>query len=556
MSRREYLYIIPLALACVVAYSNAFFGEFLYDDQPYVTKNPQVYGEEPLTRIFTQSTPPDRPYLGLYRPLFVITLRWNHSLAGFTPSAFHGTNILIHFLATAALFLLARRIMRDGAAAFLGALLFAVHPAHVEAVTWIVGRAELLSCLFCLLAALFHFKAKERPLFRLAEAAAFCLAVLSKENALAFPLVLWMLDAAANRDRDSWRTKPLLKGYWIYLVVIIGILALRYSVLGRLSPALETAPFRNATLLERSEAALSCLAEYLRLFLFPYPLKIFYHRTELQDLTLLRMAILAFFGALIFFSARRKNPILGWLLWIPAALLPVLNLVPIGAVFAERFFYLPSAGACVAAAVVLMTWIRKERRARGTHLSLWIPTLAVLLMAVLTLARNPAFDSSHNLWQDAVRKGGRFAFPHYNLGESYFEERVFEYQSPERQGAVRELRESLNLNPDHPYAFAAHYRLGQYYLMKYREYRKQGRHEIGLLEKAANHLETSLRMSPPMPESRRKTAWILVELAMEDEGARFIPKIKALEYLAIAEANGLAEDKVRLLREELERLEP
>ncbi|MHC4945571.1 MAG: tetratricopeptide repeat protein [Planctomycetota bacterium] len=552
MPRREYLFIIPLALACLIAFSNAFFGQFLYDDQPYVTKNPQVNGEESLTAIFKQSTPPDKSYLGLYRPFFVVTLRWNHGLSGYKPSAFHATNLFIHFLAAGALFLLARHISRDGPAAFLGALLFAVHPAHVEAVAWIVGRAELLSCLFCLLAALLHFKAKEKPYLRFAEASAFILAALSKENALAFPLVLWILEAAAIRGRECFRIKQLIKGYWLYIAVILGLLVVRYSILGRLSPAVETAPFRHASLLERGEAALSCQAEYLRLFVFPYPLKIFYHRTELQDLTLLRVGILVLFGVLIFLAVKGKKPVLGWLLWIPAALLPVLNLVPIGAVFAERFFYLPSAGACVAAGIVLVAWIRKEHHARGTHLCVWIPTLIVLGLTILTLARNPAFDSSHNLWKDAVRKGGQFAFPHYNLGECYFEERVFEYQSPEKQGAVRELRESLALNPEHPYAFAAHYRLGQYYLMKYREYQKQGRREAGLLERAAIHLETSLRMSPPLPESLRKTAWILAELALEEDGMKFISREKALEYLALAEENGLADNKVRLLREELE----
>ncbi|MBU0753784.1 MAG: hypothetical protein KJ645_01500, partial [Planctomycetes bacterium] len=465
--------------------------------------------------------------------------------------AFHGTNLLIHFLVVLILYLLACRLTRNRSGSFLGALIFAVHPAHVEAVTWIVGRAELLSCLFCLLATLLHFGARKQPFLRIFEAACFALAVLSKENALAFTLTLWILEVFLGEKNEKRKIVAFVRGYGLYLFLILGGCLLRYRVLGRFSPALETAPFQHADLFERMEAALSCLADYFRLSIYPYPLKIFYHISEIRDLTLARIAILLGFIALTWIAWKKEKPLLGWLLWIPVSLLPVLNLVPIGAVFAERFFYLPSAGSSMAMGFLLTSLIRRERVQRGTHLSVWFPTILICCLAALTLARNPVFDTSYDLWKDAVRKGERFAFPHYNLGECYFEKELFEYQSPEMQGAVRELRESLSLNPDHPYAFAAHYRLGQYHLLRYRSGNPPDREH---LRAALDSLELSLRMSPPLPEMQWKPAWLLAHIPLEPDGTELMNPRQALEYLALVEQAGMVPDKIEPTRIELLRL--
>jgi tetratricopeptide (TPR) repeat protein len=539
ITRRDWFLLVLLALAVGIVFLNGLKGEFLYDDRPYVTKNPQVTEGQ---SAFKNTTPPGRPELGLYRPIFVLTLRWNYLAGGLKPSLFHSTNVLIHLLVVWALYFLVKRLSGDRPGAFLAALLFAVHPAHIEAVTWIVGRAELLSCLFCLLAALSHFRAG-LP-FRLLETLCFALAVLSKENALVFPLVLWLLDRFSGERVTTW------KSYGFHLAIIAAVLALRYAVLGRLSPAIETAPFKESGLLERGVAAISSLGEYLKLFIFPYPLKIFYHISEIRYPNLLRIVLLLLFLAMVIPALRRKSPLAGWLLWMPAALLPVLNLVPIGSVFAERFFYLPSAGICAAAGLAVAALIGKEHARTRTHKALWLPVAFVLGFGILSILRNPVFNSSYDLWKDAVRKGGDFAFPHYNLGECYYEMEVFEYESPERWGAVRELQKSLELNPDHPYAFAAHFRLGEYYLNRYRTVMRRS-----LLDRAILHLEASIRMGPLLPEYKWKPAYWLAQIPLLEGGEDRMPLVRALDFLTLAEQTGLAEAEAGRLRKRLEALQ-
>lgn len=488
--------IALLTLVSILLFYNGLQGGFVYDDRVYVENNRQVTGEAP---IFSESTPNNRTELGLYRPVFTLTLRLNHIMGGnqHNFAIYHWTNLVIHILNVGILYFLVLMLSNLRIAALFSALFFAIHPTHAEAVTWIVGRSELLAFLFCLLGAMAHFKAKGRLWVMLLEGLCFVLAALSKENALAFPLVIWILDRTCGQPIKKPWIQDSLARFWIYPILILGILMIRFQVLGRLSPDIATAPFRDTPFLGRAEAGLACLAEYIRLTIYPYPLKIFYHITELSSLNPMRLLILGAFAGLVFAAFKKNKLIFGWLLWIPASLLTVLNLVPIGAVFAERFFYLPSAGGCVAGGLALAAMIRSKK---SVQLTIWIPTTVVICFGVLLVLRNPVFKDDFSLWKDAMKKGKEFAYTHYNLGECYAEAGIWEYESVDKQGAVAELQESLRIRPDHPYSNNAHYRLAQYYIThKYNALlrtcgestpKSVANELIGYLKSAAAHLIT------------------------------------------------------------------
>ena len=595
MAKRHLTFLIFLALAVILTRINGFTGVFIYDDRTYIQNNPQVTDG---ASIFGSPTPPDRSELGLYRPVTVATYRFNHFLGGLKPSLFHGTNFLIHMLVCFALYALVVQITRPDDArggAFLAALLFAVHPANTESVSWIVGRAELLSALFCLMAASAHLAARNRArsggawrggawrggawrggawrgmVYRGSEAFCFVLAVLSKENAFVFPLVLWILDRFVptpdSRPEEGDAVTPpkprrsmmrllrvSLRDFWIYLPLTAGLLLLRFMILDRLSPDIKTAPFRDVGLLERIPASFSLLAEYFKLFYFPVDLRIFYHIDEFRSLTAGRIITLVLVGALILWLWRKRHPLTAWLLWFPAALIPVLNLVPIGAVFAERFFYLPSMGLCVFVGLGLIALVRVEQARWKTHFTLWIPAMTVIVFAVLSVARNPVFASDESLWRDAKDKCGNYAYPHYNLGESLAGAGKWEYQSPENQGAVRELNESLKIRRDHPYAFSAHWRLGTYYLnVRYPLAAQKGlvRKTRECLQLAAYHLERAITSGPIEIETKRKPAMLLAGIPLYEGGEAFVSIKRALLFLDLAESYGAPPEQTRPLRQKL-----
>src|SRR5262249_2203156 len=123
-----------------------------YDDNLYVAANPQVAHFASAARAFVTAYPESAPQLGLYRPLTVVSYALNAAITGASPWGFHLFNVLLHVLVVLTVFGLARRLFGGAALpAFIAALLFAVHAVHVEAVAWIVGRAEVLATLFALL---------------------------------------------------------------------------------------------------------------------------------------------------------------------------------------------------------------------------------------------------------------------------------------------------------------------------------------------------------------------------------------------------------------------
>ena len=202
MTRKDCIFIGIAAGLAAVVFLNGLQGEFVYDDFHYILNNRQVSGED---SVFGCPTPSDRAYLGLYRPLPVLSYRLNYQISGKSPGPYHGVNIAFHVLVTIALYLFVRAFTGSREGAFLGALLFAAHPVHAEAVSWMVGRAELMAAFFCLLTALFHLGARRSKWFLAPAALSFLAACLSKENAFTFPAILVLADLFLRDGSKGWK---------------------------------------------------------------------------------------------------------------------------------------------------------------------------------------------------------------------------------------------------------------------------------------------------------------------------------------------------------------
>ena len=141
------------ALVAFVVYTNTLSHQFVYDDLSVIVGNPRLHSIANWPEIVTSPWWPR----GLYRPFTSLTLAANWSLGPGAPFGFHLVNILLHAVATGLVGLLAMRLM-PVPAALAAALLFAVHPVHVEAVANVVGRAEILATLWVLAAALLYLR--------------------------------------------------------------------------------------------------------------------------------------------------------------------------------------------------------------------------------------------------------------------------------------------------------------------------------------------------------------------------------------------------------------
>ncbi len=151
----------------------------MLDDGWAVVENPLVQGGlRNAARIFTSPYNYGGPSTtsGVFRPVTTLSFAANYAIHGRAQWGYHLVNLLLHMAASLLVLSLARRLaeaaMPDRAAwvALLAGLLFAVHPAHVEAIAPIVGRKELLSAVFALGSLLVAFSGRgaARSLGRLA----------------------------------------------------------------------------------------------------------------------------------------------------------------------------------------------------------------------------------------------------------------------------------------------------------------------------------------------------------------------------------------------------
>ncbi|KAK8725792.1 hypothetical protein OTU49_010486 [Cherax quadricarinatus] len=150
----------------VLVYSNGLTGDFVHDDISAITTNPDVLGTSTVSQVFFNDFWGRSLWDSLshksYRPLTTLTFRFNRFMLGFTPVWFHLVNILLHCCVCTLLLLLLQQLHLQHSTVLSAVLIFTTHPVHTEAVTGVVGRADLLACITYLAAIIVYNRAIER----------------------------------------------------------------------------------------------------------------------------------------------------------------------------------------------------------------------------------------------------------------------------------------------------------------------------------------------------------------------------------------------------------
>ena len=142
---------VCIAILVLCAYTPAISGQFIWDDDDLVSENLNLRSLEGLKNIWSDPNTSVQ-----YYPLTFSVFWVEHQLWGLNPAGFHLVNILIHIFNAILVWFLLRQLSVPGS--FLAAIIFAVHPVHVESVAWISELKNVLSGLFYLLAVLAYLK--------------------------------------------------------------------------------------------------------------------------------------------------------------------------------------------------------------------------------------------------------------------------------------------------------------------------------------------------------------------------------------------------------------
>jgi protein O-mannosyl-transferase len=409
--------IVALLLVAIGIYANSLWNGFAYDDEWIILRNDRIHQLEDLKLIWgTPYWPTWGRELGLYRPLTIFSYALQWAAADGQPWIFHAVNVGLHALNTLLVFALLRMFAPVLPAA-LGALVFAVHPVHTEAVANSVGQAELLAAAFMLSACLVFLN---RPpfervsLFRiLCIAALYVLALFAKEGAIVLPVLLVLVDIARRRlAGQPHRVISYLSHTWMLMFVLAAgatvYLSIRTDVLGSFW-GLDAGPHLPFLREEyRVLNAFRAWPEYARLLFFPKELSADYLPAvilpvqSLTPMTVLGASLLAITIILGLLTPFRPEPGLP-AAWFFVTILTVSNLLfPVGVVVAERTMYMPT----VAVALIVgfaAEHINRRASLRLRHVAAMAFVLGLGLMSYRTFQRNREWKSTAHILGATVR---------------------------------------------------------------------------------------------------------------------------------------------------------
>jgi len=425
---------------------------------------------------------------GRYRPMTLVIFALIYQVAGASPFVFHLLTVLL-FAATCVLLyrlllmLFGTENEHSTLLAWVSALLFAAHPIHTEVVANIKGCDEIVTLLgslgtLCLI--LKAFDSGESK-WNILAGIVFFLTCLSKENAAAFvvivPLALWFFRNPGKDGKPSAlrAAVPVFVAFLAFFIVRGTILHWRF---GGAPMELMNNPFLKIegtqwvpfSPAEKLATIFYTLWRYIQLLFVPATLTHDYYPRQIGLITFSNPTAvlgLLFHAGLLWYAIRgtRKRDPLAFGIW--AYLLPlsiVSNFVfPIGTNMGERFVFMPSAGFCLTAALLLM------RASRNNSAVLYsILGIAIAFFSLKTITRNPAWASNEILFFSDAETSKNSAKLQNACGGILFDKATQE-KDPEIQKelckrALVHLDRAANIYPNYKDAYIS--RAGCYYVLK------------------------------------------------------------------------------------------
>jgi tetratricopeptide (TPR) repeat protein len=458
-----------------------------------------------------------------FRPL-VLTMFWFENASfGLNPHVFHAIQSALYALCCVLVFCLLRTLVptaghrgRAGADLALplwGALLFALHPVHVESVAFISASTDLLAgtlSIFAVLAAVLAVAdpARLRAGWAAVSALSLFAGLLCKEMAIMTPALSWLAMRARVRERSS---RNLLRVAGLQGIAVVGYLGLRILGIGSL---VGTRPLEWG----RPIDVLASFGRSIELLVLPVRLRV-YHLApaELAGSAFAALGAVALLAlAAVGIASWRRRPVLSCcLLWIPLSLAPTVGIVSIpGATLAERFLFLPSVGICLLAALAAEEIAaRTKTLAKARPAIIAVSCTILLLLGLRTGLRMPVYRSNLSLFEEIVAEYPGYYYGHLGVG-------MHHQQTGRPDLALAPLERAVRLGHNVPpgdkrYGEAQRW-LGLAYM------------ELGRAVDAIDQLEKAAAMRPEDAEVRVNLSLVYLQSGRIEAAARVLRDALAL----------------------------
>ena len=491
---RMQMYII--AAVSFLLYANTLTHDFCQDDAIVITDNMfTTQGVSGISGIlkydtfygfFKEAGKSQLVAGGRYRPFSLILFAFEYQIFGKNPFVFHLVNIVLFAGLCVTLYKLFQKlfsnpvfkgidrndtqkisqnpVVNNNSIAFIGALLFAVHPIHTEVVANIKGADEILALLFSISATLFSLKAFSSKNISdyLPAGALFFLALLSKENAITFLFIVPLIFSFFITT-DVWTAVKQSAPYWAASLIFLSI---RSAVIGTQFGGeqleLMNNPFLklvNGTYIpfdvtERFATIFYTLGKYILLLVFPHPLTHDYYPRHIGIMSFSDVGVISsifLYAALFYFMIKgwKQRSIISFsIAYFFITLGIVSNIIfPVGTNMAERFAFMPSVSFCLA----LSYWLIAVSPKIISNNYKIIAISICILFAGKTFVRNFAWKDNYTLFTTDVAVSENSAKLQCSVGGETLEKMRSEPNENIRTAGIREaighLKKSLDIHP-------------------------------------------------------------------------------------------------------------
>jgi tetratricopeptide (TPR) repeat protein len=458
-----------ISVFIVLLYFNSLGNQFTNWDDGMIYQNRSIrdLSWEGIKKIFTLEPG------NAYQPIRMISYAVDYHFWELNPLGYHITNIIFYILTCIMVYFAVLHLsihLREKAyseshrrVALFGSLLFAAHPVHVEAVTWMVGRKEVLQGFFFFLAFYSYLKGRgeegaKKIIYLSIVLVSLLLAVLSKPSAVVFPAVIILYEITLAEEKSL----NFIKKHWVFLSAALLVSGIFTFIMMKVM--FEAGGIKHYRGSDISSNILLCLYVFLqniKLLIFTinysagYSFVVSMPVFSMKNIILILMTVSLF--ALSVVSLRKTKVIFFSLFFFLITFLPYLNIIPISTLKADRYVFIASFSFVFLLGIVFdrLYAYQHEKFSQGFFKLISVVVFLFLLLSYsfMTIRQNTIWQNSYTLWSDAVEKQPESSTANALMGVVYMDLGM-------DQEAVKYLEKAVQLIP---YDYMSHNNLGIVY---------------------------------------------------------------------------------------------
>jgi tetratricopeptide (TPR) repeat protein len=418
-------------------YARSLFNDFVYlDDDQYILTNPFIrdFSFHGIKVIFSSF------YFSNYHPLTTLTFLFEYKLYGLNAFPYHLFNVVLHVINTWLVFQLAGKLSGKKLTALVVALLFAVHPMHVESVAWISERKDVLYACFFLLSLLFYLRYLEsgyKTKFYLGALFLFVISLLSKSAAVTLPVVLVAIDFYQARKIN--RRALLEKLPFFALALLFGIITLLSQKSGGAIGDFSTvySPINRFFLVVYS------IAFYIVKMIIPFNLSALHYYPDAEGGMLpwpyyLSLPVLLALSSLLLKKTSFRRETISGMLFFLITISVMLQFFTFGySLTAERYTYISSIGLFYIAGQYMSGISKKQTMT----IAVSVLTIFLLVFSIQTMNRIGVWKNGDVLINDVIKKNP-------NSFNGYWTRANLKNNKGDLQGALMDFDKVIEYKPN------------------------------------------------------------------------------------------------------------